>query len=264
MARILIIEDNPTNLQLMSYLLRAFGHTILAATRGEDGLEMVRRETPDLVICDVQLPGIDGLEVSRRLGQHPAWRHIPRVAVTAMAMVGDRDKVMAAGFDGYLAKPIEPQTFVQEVERYLGGGEVTSREAGQRLPGAGNGRRVLVVDNSAVNLELMRSTLEPFGYVVFCAAGGEDALAWLASETPDLIVSDLHMPGMGGFDFIRRVKADQALREVPFVFLSSTVWAGPDEGQGLALGAVAFIHRPIEPPELLARLEACLQGVGGR
>src|SRR5215211_5441343 len=119
-ARILIIEDNPTNLDLMTYLLSAFGHTPLMAHDGEEGLQAAQRETPDLIICDLQLPRLNGYEVARWLKSHPGLRAIPLVAVTALAMVGDRDKVLAAGFDGYIAKPIVPRSFVGEVEAFLG------------------------------------------------------------------------------------------------------------------------------------------------
>src|SRR5437660_1050475 len=98
-ARILVIEDNKANLDLMTYLLQAFGHTPLTAQDGEEGLEAVRREVPDLIICDVQLPKMDGYEVARWLKSHPTLRTIPLVAVTALAMVGDRDKMLTAGFD---------------------------------------------------------------------------------------------------------------------------------------------------------------------
>jgi two-component system cell cycle response regulator len=103
----------------MSYLLNAFGHTILTAQDGEEGLEMARQEVPDLIICDVQLPTIDGYEVARWLKSHPQLHRIPLVAVTALAMVGDRAKMLASGFDDYIAKPLSPETFVQEVEKFL-------------------------------------------------------------------------------------------------------------------------------------------------
>ncbi len=118
-AGILIIEDNPANLELMEYLLTAHGYTVLTARDGEEGLEAARRERPDLILCDIQLPGIDGYEVARRIKASSALRDIPLVAVTAFAMVGDRDKVLAAEFDGYLSKPIAPETFVQQVENFL-------------------------------------------------------------------------------------------------------------------------------------------------
>jgi two-component system cell cycle response regulator len=118
-SRILIIEDNPTNLSLMTYLLRAFGHTVLTGCDGEEGLEIARRERLDLIVCDIQLPGLDGYALARQLKSHPALSTIPLVAVTALAMVGDRDRVLEAGFDGYLAKPIAPRTFVSQVEAFL-------------------------------------------------------------------------------------------------------------------------------------------------
>jgi CheY-like chemotaxis protein len=118
-ARILVIEDNPTNLELMTYLLRAFGHEPLTAGDGEAGVDAALRERPDLVLCDLEMPRLDGYGVVRRLKADPALRHIPVVAVTASAMVGDRDRVIATGFDGYISKPITPETFVAEVEAFL-------------------------------------------------------------------------------------------------------------------------------------------------
>jgi two-component system cell cycle response regulator len=116
--KILIIEDNPANLELMTYLLRSFGHSVVSAREGAEGLELARRELVDIIICDVHLPNVDGYEVAQRLKQHPVLCRIPLVAVTAMAMVGDRDKVLAAGFDGYIDKPINPQLFVSQVEAF--------------------------------------------------------------------------------------------------------------------------------------------------
>jgi CheY-like chemotaxis protein len=119
MSRILVIEDNAANLELMLYLLRASGHETIAAGDGEEGLALARRERIDLVVCDVQLPRLDGYGVVRALKADAALAWIPVVAVTALAMVGDRPKILAAGFDGYLAKPITPETFVSELESYI-------------------------------------------------------------------------------------------------------------------------------------------------
>src|SRR4026207_2024838 len=111
MTRILVIEDNPTNLELMSYLLKHFGHEVSVATDGEEGLNAARRANIDLIVCDVQLPKIDGFGVAARLKGHPTFRSIPLIAVTALAMVGDRDKLLSAGFNGYISKPIPPGKF---------------------------------------------------------------------------------------------------------------------------------------------------------
>ena len=118
-ARILIIEDNPTNLELLDYLLKATGHEVLAAMDGEMGLELAQREAPELIICDIQIPKVDGFGVARQLKADPRLRHIPLVAITAFAMVGDRERMLAGGFDDYVSKPIDPQSFVAQMETFL-------------------------------------------------------------------------------------------------------------------------------------------------
>lgn len=266
MARILVIEDNPTNLELMRYLLAAFGHTVLEAVDGEAGLEYARRAPPELIVCDVQLPKVDGFEVARQLKKHPALYTIPLVAVTALAMVGDRDKLLAGGFDGYISKPIDPEKFVAEVEAFLRSGAKGVCPAPQRsAPPARAPKRatILVVDNSPVNLNLARSTMEPFGYEVVTAHSVTQGLDAARQLHPDLIVSDVHMPGESGFDFIRAVKAHPELRSIPFVFISSTVWEDSDCKRGLALGAMKFILRPIDPEPFIKEIEECLEAPVG-
>ena len=117
--KILVIEDDPTAMDLIVYLLRAFGHQAMTASSGGEGLEVMARELPDLVLCDILMAGIDGYEVARRVKGEPRLRDIPLIAVTALAMVGDRDRMLASGFDGYVPKPIAPETFVSEVEKFL-------------------------------------------------------------------------------------------------------------------------------------------------
>ena len=118
-GRILIIEDNPANLELMRYLLRAFGHTVLTACDGAEGIEMARRELLDLIISDIHLPNVDGYDVARAVKKHPGLCQVPLIAVTALAMVGDRERVLASGFDGYIDKPIVPETFVSQIDSFL-------------------------------------------------------------------------------------------------------------------------------------------------
>lgn len=119
LARILVIEDNAASLELMTYLLKAFGYTTLVARDGEEGLKAAHQESLDLIICDIELPKLNGYEIARQLKRHPVLKAIPLVAVTAYAMVGDREKALAVGFDGYIPKPIEPELFVGQVEAFL-------------------------------------------------------------------------------------------------------------------------------------------------
>ena len=118
-ARVLVVDDQTQNLELMTYLLQAFGHETFSAGDGEAGVAAVAQVRPDVVVMDLQMPKMDGFEAAAVLKADPELRAIPLVAVTAYAMVGDREKVMAAGFDGYITKPIDPETFVRDVEAHL-------------------------------------------------------------------------------------------------------------------------------------------------
>lgn len=121
-ARILVADDNAANLELMLYLLRAFGHDAHGCSDGLTAYERARAEPFDLVLSDILMPGIDGYELARRLTSEPETATIPIVAVTALAMDGDRRTVEAAGFCGYISKPIDPERFVRDVEAYLRAG----------------------------------------------------------------------------------------------------------------------------------------------
>ncbi|MFZ2853881.1 MAG: response regulator [Rhodocyclaceae bacterium] len=269
MANILVIEDNPENLELMTFLLQAFGHATTPADDGEQGLAALARQAPDLIVSDIHLPGIDGYEVARRVKNQAAHQNIPLVAVTALAMVGDRDKVLAAGFDGYISKPIDPRKFVEQVESFLGAGQRSGAPPHQPAPAqqpaavpvqCGQAISVLVVDNSSGNREVIRQTLEPFGYRIRQAGSVEEAMAMARAEVPSLIVSDLNMPGKDGFAFIQQVKADPCLAAVPFVFISASVYGDEDSIHALELGAVRFIARPIGAQALLDEVAASLAG----
>jgi two-component system cell cycle response regulator DivK len=117
--KMLIIEDNEQNLYLETYLLEARGHEVVAAIDGPAGIDLVDRERPDLILLDIQLPGMDGYAVAHALRENPNTTGVPIVAVTSYAMVGDREKALEAGCDGYLEKPINPETFVSQVECFL-------------------------------------------------------------------------------------------------------------------------------------------------
>jgi CheY-like chemotaxis protein len=119
---ILIVEDNPANRKLLSFLLTAHGYAVHAAARGDEALEMLKTFTPRLILMDLQLPGMDGLELTRRLKADPRTRHITIVAVTAYAMKGDEQRVRDAGCDGYVTKPIDTRALPQVIAGYLAAG----------------------------------------------------------------------------------------------------------------------------------------------
>jgi two-component system, cell cycle response regulator DivK len=119
MGRVLIIEDNPANMTLAVFLLNSAGHEVLNATDAEAGLTMAREERPDLILMDIQLPGMDGLAATALLKKDDATRAIPVIALTALAMKGDEERIRAAGCDGYIAKPMRYREFLATVAAHL-------------------------------------------------------------------------------------------------------------------------------------------------
>jgi CheY-like chemotaxis protein len=117
--RILIVDDNATNLKLVAYLMKANGYTVDTALDAESAIVAIRNNHPDVILMDIQLPGIDGLELTRRLKADPATRDIVIVAVTAYAMKGDQAKALAAGCDDYITKPIDTRALPETIARHL-------------------------------------------------------------------------------------------------------------------------------------------------
>jgi len=119
MAKVLIVEDNPANMTLAVFLLESAGHSVIKAADAEAGLTLARNQQPQLILMDIQLPGMDGLEATRLLKQDDATRDIPVLALTALAMKGDEQRIRAAGCDGYISKPLAYKDFLAVVSAHL-------------------------------------------------------------------------------------------------------------------------------------------------
>ncbi len=119
MKTVLIIEDNEHNLYMMRFIVAKLGHRVVEARDGASGVEAAGRERPDLVLMDIQLPVLDGYAATRKIREDPALRNTPIIAVTSYAMPGDREKALEAGCTAYVEKPIEPESFIKELSKYV-------------------------------------------------------------------------------------------------------------------------------------------------
>lgn len=126
----MVVEDNPANMTLAVFLLNSAGHSVLSVTDAEAGLTLARAEQPDLILMDIQLPGMDGLRATTLLKGDDATRSIPVIALTALAMKGDEERILAAGCDGYIAKPLEYKHFLSVISTRLAGVTPRGAEAG--------------------------------------------------------------------------------------------------------------------------------------
>jgi len=119
MKRVLVIEDNEINLYLMRTIVQKLGHQVIEAQDGLSGVELAITERPDLILMDIQLPLLDGYEATKKIRAAEETKDIPIIAITSYAMVGDKEKILAAGCTAYIEKPIDPESFIEELKKYL-------------------------------------------------------------------------------------------------------------------------------------------------
>lgn len=274
-ARILIIEDNQVNMDLLTYLLHAFGHQPLCATDGEQGVAMAASELPDLVLCDLHLPKLDGMGVVAQLRADPSTRGIPVLAASALPVTDGCAALRRAGFSGCLPKSLEPDALIPALESYLpphlrGGtppDAAPSPEAhdgaAARIPAAAPPAadaapavraRVLLLDAAPENAGLVAAILAHSGYAVSTATNPAQAGALLDGHAYDAVLCDLGLLEAGRLDFL----AD-ALEMAPG--LPVLVIRPDDEEELSTLGAGrrrGLLSHPLDPQQLIAAIDGLL------
>ena len=249
---ILIIDDSPLNLKLARVLLQSEGYIIRTASEGNEALSILNTFEPSLVLMDIQLPGIDGLEVTRRIKANPDTQGIIVVALTASAMKGDEGKVRAAGCDGYISKPFESRKLLLQIREYLDGA------AGRNNSSAPATKRILVVEDDPVERKMLCIALEGAGFRTITAADGADAIERARLAPPDLIVSDIFMPTVDGFTLCRAARNDVRLASVPIVLRTAAVIQKSDESMARSMGANTLVSKNQDITALLASVNAAL------
>ncbi|HJL05994.1 MAG TPA: response regulator [Polyangiaceae bacterium LLY-WYZ-15_(1-7)] len=220
-ARVLVVDDDPMVQQLVASRLKEDGTTVLVAPDGVEALRLVREEHPDVVLLDIRLPKLDGWSVLSTVKADPALRHIP---VVILSVEEERGRGFSLGAFEYLVKPVEPDRLAGVV-----GAAIT--------PSAGE---VLVVDDDSDTREMVRRRLEKEGFAVSEAGNGEDALLRIRVSPPGLLVLDLMMPGMDGFEVLQRVRA--AEHDFPVVVLTGKDLTAEDR-QTLTAGFASVIRK---------------------
>jgi adenylate cyclase len=261
--RILIVEDNVLNRKLLRDVLLSQGYAVFETQTAETGLEIARAEHPALILMDVQLPGMDGVSATRILRSDPATRGIRVIAVTASVMPMDRAEVLSAGFDGVQTKPISVAGLLEEVRRVLdlarASGPAVDAPPPPSPPLAGSrDGHVLVVDDTAQNVKLLADILRAEGYRVSTAASGEEALAAIAADAPGLVLLDVMMPGMSGYQVCRNLRGDERTEFLPVV-LVTMLDAVEERVKGIEAGADDFLTKPVNQAEMLARVRSLLR-----
>lgn len=261
MARVLVVEDSPDIRALVRMLLEGEGHEVLTAADGREGVDTARREKPDLVLMDLSLPVLSGWEATREIKAAAETSKIPVVAVTAHAMQGDRERALAAGADGFVAKPIDEETFGSLIASFLAAtssaappapASASRTLAEESAPPA----RILVVDDQPEVGDLMSMEFRLEGYDVVVARSADEAIERFR-ENPsfDLAVVDVMLGQDTGYDLTAQLIASSP-EYLPVLLLTA---GAIDRERGYAAGADDFIGKPIETAELRARVRSLIR-----
>jgi DNA-binding response OmpR family regulator/anti-sigma regulatory factor (Ser/Thr protein kinase) len=258
--KVLVVEDSPDIRVLIRMLLEAAGHEVVTANDGRAGVEAARAERPDLVIMDLSLPVLSGWEAARQIKESPETSSTPIVAVTAHAMHGDRERAIAAGCDGFIAKPIDEETFEPLVRSFFrpvqeSSGPIPPPIVSQRTTSAESGR-ILVVDDNPEVAEILKHDLEHEGHEVVVARTLEDASRSAGGDRPfDLAIVDVMLGAESGYD----LAAELVSRSGEYLPVLLVTAGEVDREKGYSAGADDFLAKPIDPVELVARARSLIR-----
>lgn len=255
-ATVLVIDDSATFREQLCDALREHGFGVLSASTGEAGLRSVAKHRPTAVIVDGMLPGIDGATVVRKLRMDAVLRHTPCILLTGSGDQSAELRALDSGADAFVRKEEDIDMILARVAAVLrsAGGTISERET----VGLSGPKKILAVDDSPTYLEELAEILRDEGYDVILARSGEEALEMLAAQPVDCILLDRLMPGLGGTETCRRIKASPGVRDTPLIML--TAMEDRDAMiEGLSTGADDYVLKSSEPDVLRARLSAQLR-----
>lgn len=244
---ILVVEDNPRTRKLLRVTLESDGCEVLEAGDGAEARAMLSRH-PDVVVVDLLLPDVSGLDLRAEIAEAPGCALTPVIAISGYAQ--GLDAANAAGFADRLIKPVEPSTLLGTIRRWL---PQVDDEPVRGAP------RILIADDTEIQRKLTALRLRGCGYEVLEAADGLTAFERIRSERPDVVLTDVLMPGLDGFELCRRVSADPALADIPVVLASSVFVEPADRDLATAAGATGYVTRE---PDLKAVIAAVARALG--
>jgi diguanylate cyclase (GGDEF)-like protein/PAS domain S-box-containing protein len=259
--RILVVDDVTENIHALINILRDH-HAVIAATSGAKALELAARPPrPDLILLDIRMPDMDGYEVLRRLKTDPATAEIPVIFVTALSESADEARGLDLGAADYITKPVNPDLLKWriltqlELRRYRAKRILPDVSAEESKPG---GLSILVVDDMPENVHGLIGALSE-QYRISVATDGQAAIDSVdGADPPDLILLDVVMPEMDGYEVCRRIKAMETGNHIPVIFLS-VLGESIDRVRGFALGGADFISKPFDIDEARARIRTHIQ-----
>jgi two-component system cell cycle response regulator len=252
---VVVIENNAADLSLLSNVLRANGFRILTADNAETGLAMAENTTPDLIFVNSDLPDVDGGAFSKIASSRSHDGDIPIIAIGSDVRLEEELATFESGFSAFVSKPLDPVKIADIVSNFTS--EQPAEERNWPTPAATRAR-VLIVDDELMNLKLFKAYLSAENYEIVTAESGKEALARAFHVPPDVILLDIMMPGMDGFEVTRRLKENAATDSIPIILVTA-LSGEKNRARGLKAGADEFLTKPVHRAELVARVASMLR-----
>jgi two-component system cell cycle response regulator len=255
---VLVVEDNSLNLKLTRGLLGILECRIIEVYRAEDALDVLQGQDVDLLLMDIQLPGMDGLAATRIIRGEMGMKDLAILGVSALAMEGDREKALEAGCSEYITKPIDTRQFLGMVRHCLSSEKCSPAEDRRETGHHGERRRVLVVDDNPTNVKLLKSMLPEGKYELYEANNGATALESASRNYPDVIFLDIMMPDMDGYEVTRRLKENSETAHIPVVLVTA-LDGSDDRVKGFEAGAEDVLVKPVNRIEVVSRARSMIR-----
>ena len=257
-GRILIVDDMPVNVKILSAKFRNSGYEVFAAHNGEEAIKIAREENPDVMLLDVMMPGMDGLEVTGILKGDPETKAINIILVTALTSTDDVVAGLDAGADDFVTKPANQTELLARVDSLVklkklheerkSGGAAGKRDPEERP-------RILIIDDDVKTSALWVKVLDPFYDCETTVEGGAGLKRLEEAPGVELIILDLLLPDMHGLDFLKKVKANSALMDIPVIIISC-MSDQETRIRGIEFGADDYMVKPVNSSEMIARVKA--------
>jgi len=261
---ILIIDDDPTMRTLIGHHLKKKGYTVDLASTPDEGFNFLSKNKTDLVLCDVSMDGMDGYEFCSKVRENEQYKILPFVFVTANSTLEDKSKALAAGGDDLITKPFEVEELLLKVQALLRRADIyraygTKKNLESSF--APKTAKILLVDDDPSLAKLFQYNLKKAGFDCLIASGPAEGLQIAKNENPDIIVSDIMMPDIDGFEFRRMLLADETVRSIPFVFLTAK-GEEADILDGYDLGIADYVLKTAGPRVVVAKVSAIIKSLG--
>lgn len=244
MAKILVIEDNPVDSKMIRTNLKAEGYQVIGAYNGKDGIKLAKKKKPDLIIMDMILPGMHGLEASIKLKENPETKEIPIIAVTVMDSSDFIRECYKEGISAFIKKPYDFKELFDTIEKNIGNQKMA--------------KKILIIDDDPTLTTMITMSLARHGYQVIFASDGKNGVNQARIARPDLILLDKAMPGEGGITVFEELKKSDITMSIPVILMTDQLSQAEIKKGENQSGAEDYITKPFASLEVVHKTKKIL------